>query len=693
MLVDEILDINVDKLPKELQGVEKELYDYIRSKFSDPTYLAKMRHVSEGLYGIAWNAKEGYAPQVPKAFKQAEKGNAKAQIESIGNGDVYGTGVRKVGVRPSDRFKQRGQLADPEKYYYSMDAASNFLTAFYESNMAIEGGKAMKTLSYVLNSPQFESFINGAWNKLIYGYERRFGQMGDKNSQYQQILLRFADKMRDSVNPPYLQKDGRSFAAQAYQWLSSGLTSTVLNTHDQMLKQPVPNLVAGSMVSGTRATWIAMRAVIDAIYDPQKRAALESFAKNFHGDIRSTRGEEFLDDLNRMASEYDKTFAFMMRISEFKDNASAKFFGKKVPVLPSSMGKLIFKKFDSATYHINAIAAYIAAEVREGRLKNPFDFDLVSAGENPNELSVQEALNITEQLNNASLAADRAPVTRAMTAETNEKMLNALRQVFFLKGFSLNAAVQAANNINIAFSGKDRASGPEKRAAMRKVGAYIVQAHAFNAVKIVILRWMYNEFGEAVMETVFGMTPKEESDEDKKKAMYKAMAEIVLQSSADILLGWTPLPAELGSKKLLNMTYSGIVDTLVDDRTQERFDNTVLDNAYKPFYTKESTGIGSFDIIMNLLDVSHDAFTQRNDPKLTPEANANLDKLDYFELAAWTLSQGDLLKVVQATERTVRKAGVKPKKTGGSSKKDNPIKIEMKIKPLKMTNFSGGGLK
>ncbi len=694
MLVDEILDVSVDQLPKELQGAEKELYDYIRAKFSEPEYLAKMRHVSEGLYGIVWNAKEGYAPQVPRPLGGNMFADAKAQIEAIGNGDHTGTGMRKVGVRPSDRFKQRGQLADPEKYYYSTDAASNFLTAFYESNMAIDGGRDMKTLSYVLNSKEFEAFINGAWNKMIYGYERRFQGASSMKSQYAYILKRFASIMKDSVNPPYLRKDSREFAAQVYHWLVGGLTGTVLNTVDQMVKQPVPNLVYGSMVSGVPETYVAMRAMIDALHDPAKREALRVFSMNFQGDMRSARGEEFLDEVNKLVSEYDKKFAIMLRLSEFKDNASVTIGGKKIPALPSSIGKIIFKRFDAATYLVNAIAAYIHAEVREGRIKSAFDFDLESAA-NADPLSVSEALNVAEMLNNASKASERAPITRAITGDMDpqDKAVNYLRHVFFLKGFSLNAAMQAANNISIMAAAGDRVSNEERKSAAIKVAGYISQATVFNAVKIGILKLAYDQLGEVLMESILGMTPKEETDEEKRKAKEKVMAEVVMQSAGDILLGWAPSPVEIGAKSLLNQTYSAALDMFIDDRTEKRYDNTVLDNAYKPFFSKESTGIGSLDMIMNLKDVAHDAFTQRNDPKLTPEANENLDKLDFAKLMAWTLSQGDLLKAVHATERTVRKAGIKPKKTGGATKKDSPFKIEMKMKPIQMPKFSGNGLK
>jgi hypothetical protein len=646
----------LDDLKRQLVQTELELYNYIADKFSNPEHLAQMRHVSESLYGIPFDGRKNYAPQIPISFKSSNLTGA-AQIEEIGNGNFGGGGGRhKVSSRPSDRFQMRTRLADPNNFYYSMDATNNFMSAYFESNMAVEAGMTLKTLSYLINSNEFRDFINGVYNESIYGFEDRFEVIKNKSrgeaSQYDQVLSRLADVIRDRVQAPYLYKDFRGFGIRLLQWGMSGMTKTILNNTTQIVKQIVPNLGAGMLVSGPKSTAAAIRVFTEAMFDRAKHDALMEFMNNFEADFRSTMGEEYLDKMNKMFSEYEKSYEFLLKASEIKDKYT-----------PARIGEWAMKKSDRAAYMINALTAYIDYEVNQGNLKTPGDFDITKVGA-ADRLSVAHALNITEMLNNSSVAAERAPYTRVqqIDADINDQIF---KNLMFLKGFSLNAAMQFQNNWSIFITKEGKISNDERMDAAKKAMSYFTQILIFNASKVALGYYLMDPVGRMLTELIFGIAPQEDSDEEKKKKAQKVRTKFIMNAIADAFVGWMPTPIEGLAKVAGNEAYNVYANIAAGGEEQRKKDSkttlkgTALETRYKPYYIGSSANLGAADLYFGLFDTFVEAFKERSNKEMTPEANAALDQMDKVKLATWMLGQGDLLNMEYAMERAIRDAGTK----------------------------------
>jgi hypothetical protein len=640
--VQEIEGVSLDKLYDKLDNAEKELYEYIKDKFADDEFLKAMKRTAESVHGMLWEGKENYAPQIAKRYNN-DKGSAQKTIEDIGNGDFRGSGGKKVGVRPSDRFMQRGKLANLEEFYYSMDAVSNFITSYYESQLAINGARELKALSYVLNSGDFKDFMNGVYNKSIYGKSVKFDVLNNDTgrSQYSQLLERFAEILRDTANPPFLYKDTRGFAEKALTWVMSGVTATYLQTSDQILKQLGPNIAAGMSISGAMPTGIAIRELTNGFTSKENAEALNKFLSNFEGDFRSPMGEEILDEVNKMMNNPKGLYASMLGLTAIKDNYS-----------PVRMSRAIMRKSDRAAYNINAIAAYINAEVQAGRLKSASDFNIVEAAENPNRSSVAIALNQSEMLNNASKAAERAPYTRS---KQNDPDINDrwIYNIMYLKGFSLNSFMNFSNNLGIAVNRKGRATAEEQRAATLRAVSYGVQIGVFNVIKIAILKTAYNAIGGVLSSAVFGLDAPEETDEEIAKKKRARVAELGWQSLADAAIGWAPSPVEAGAKAGVNWIFDAVTEDVKGERKK------------LPYYLTQGSGTGSAQTLMDIPEAFMEGFKQRGGKSspLTAEANAALDKMDWAKVAALSFGQGDLLKVMYGMEREIREAGKKPKST------------------------------
>lgn len=685
-------EVSLDGLYDKLDGNEKELYDYVREKFADPEFLDKMKQVSEGLHGIPFNAIDNYAPQIAHTLSDPKASAASEQINNIGDMNFRGDGARKVGVRPSDRFLQRTRLADPTKHYYSMDAISNFLTGYYEANLSIEGGEALKRLSYVLNGQDFKKLMNGVFNKAIDGIDLRYEKL-DGREQYGMLLERFAEILRDTANPPFLGKDQRGAVAKAFEYTLSGVTATYLQTSDQVLKQLLPNLAAGVAAVGMTETMQATRLFFQYKMGgtTEEREAFREFMRNFEGDFRSPMGEAAFDELNKLMEDYDVVYRKALALSNFKDQYT-----------PARIGKWIFKNSDKVAYGINVISAYIDAEIKAGRLKSAFDFDL-EAMQNVNKQSVSDALNMAEMLNNASKSAERAPYTRMRQTDRNIKD-QFIRNVMFLKGFSLNSFMGFQNNLAIALSSSGRATTDEKLQAGRRAMSYVAQIAIFNMLKVYMISPAFNILGDVLIANLFGTDLKDEPELEKRKRMAKRASQFWHNSAADALVGYMPSPVELGAKGMYNWLYSEAKQARFEaykgdpEGAQEMFGRpipqslkfeskaakqllkgTTLETRYNPFFIGDNSGIGSMEVYADLGKSFRDAFTARGGTLYSEETNKNLDKMDVAKMMAYITGQGDALKIMYGMERQLKfhdKLGGKPK-----SGSNNPIKdLQKKFK-------------
>jgi hypothetical protein len=645
ILVEENENASLDKLYDQLSGAEQELYSFIRDKFNDEKFKSQVRHTSESVHGILWDDIDNYAPRIAVPMSR-ESATAQKQIENIGNGDFSGTSTKKVGVRPSDRFMQRGQLANPKEYFYSTDSVNNFMTAYYESNYSIRGARALKAASYVFNSGDFKDFVNGVYNQSAYGYKDEFGIANNKSgkSQYNELLERFAKILTDTVSPPFLHKDTRSFSKKTADWVASGITSTVLKTSTQLVKQLLPNFGSGFSVYGGPASIKSVEVLTSIMHSKEHAEALSTFMDYFEGDFRSAMGEEILDELNRILNEPKGAYAVMLKASSFKDKYS-----------PAKLGDIILKKSDRGAYAQSVIAAYIYHEVKAGRLKSAADFDIFDAAKNINRTAVAFALNSAEMLNNSSLAAERAPVTRVR--ENDELSFGGLFNSLFLKGFSLNAAMQAENNIRIATTRNPHVTAVEKRQAALRASTYILQVGIFNALKIAVISPSLTWAGGQVAELLMGITPDGETPEEEEKRKEENFKKFWWTYAADALIGWAPSPVEWTVKEGTNSAID-LINNFKDKN----------DKLKKPFYV-DGLSMGTAGLMGSLGSSYVDALKTRKDKGLTNDTNAALDKLDFAKAAAITLGQGDALQLIYGMERSIKRSGAKhgTSRSSGSS--------------------------
>jgi hypothetical protein len=657
-------DIDTDIDNVRLSAVERELYDYINDKFNNEDFVTNLKFNSESLYGIPFEGHIFYAPQIPVRFSSTGNQTAASQIEAIGNGDTSGDGRRKLGVRASDRFRQRGKLANPEEFYYSTDALSNFVTSYYETNLAIEGGRDIKSMAYLLNSKDFRDFVNGLYNKSFPGNHGKFESVGGKGGQYHQFLDRMAVYMRDSVSPPFLHKDHRTALIKAWHYIANGATSLILNRVDQAPFQLLPNLAYGSLVSGIIPTSVAIRKIIGAMTDRGELEAMREFMRNFESDLRSSRGEETFDELRRILDNYKGLYKYALKVSDITGFANI-------------LGKTAMKRTDRFAYMVGALAAYIDAETKAGRIKSANDFSFSTPV--ANELSVSHALNVAELINNASKASERAPITRTDNTETDAAWLNAVKNVFYLKGFSINAQMGMINNAKIAMAMGGRATMLERKKAWLKVAGFAAQLGVYNYLKFIAIKSLYDMAGAAIVEKIFDL---EGDDETKEKRKAERERKFWFGMLSDFFFGALPTPLEtlgkMGVNEAFALSLSGI------DRTKTEYDGTIYDNAFKPYPSTETTGVGSFDVVGSLGEQITKGFTDSKRTDLTDEGLDALEKTEAFKAFSIMIGQGDFLKASYSMERAIIDAA--KKKSYSPPPKSRSEKMRDRYNPDKQRN-------
>ena len=497
---------------------ERELNNFMYAELNNPNYVNALKNSASANMGIDFEVIENYFPMYVYTFQ----GEPKVVGLNIGNMTKSMNGMRRMYVRPSDRNKKRSDLAGEDKYY-SMDAFTNFLSAYYEGLSQIHAGREAMKMQYLLNSPQFQGIMGGALNRML-GFTKKSNATANIDIMNDKIQEIFDDYMR----PMGIYSNFDSTMSKVFDWAKDTMMGVYLKHPAQAWNQYVPNAAAVMIQVGPTYFYNAIRAQSLAIVGSDSdKAAYRDFMANFTVSHRSTMG--VIDDVSK----------------QIQTSRLRKILGNAIDTVSEKvLLGFTLQYSDSAIANATTIASYIKSLVDQGIINSPSEFTVTMMREHavrPNMIALTRAEAETTEINNSSLKEERASIVKDNKYKqpaigTQEKIDRNLQFAYMLKGFAMNSYMHMRDAMKRLTSGAN-ATPDDKVEAAREMFASISQIFIFNALKVGVTGPLYTMIGVAIYSALMGSKPDEETEEERKQRMSSAWWRFVLNTFFDGILG------------------------------------------------------------------------------------------------------------------------------------------------------------
>lgn len=605
-----------------LSAGEQELYNYAQSKFN--SIVDGVERTARNVYGLDFVRWQNYFPMIPKRMSDENKATGDEEVQD--QFEIYGDMDKKVSKQPSDRLKNRGKLAGNDKYY-QMGFLDGFLNGYNQALISSTSGRHLVALAHTANSDKFGRFLSGAFNEQIDGIKDNF----DENKKI--FREKLSEVVRDKLQAPFMFRSHQDWGRRMVSGFMNHVVRTWLARADQFVLQYAPNWMATATEVGVPSTTRATAIQIASIYDKEMRASYEKFLSNFSGQFRASMGMEAFDE----------------QLKRFDDSSITYTAGKVLDTL-NIVGISALKFADKGANNVSLIAAYINYLVKIGELKSVSDFDIETAADNLNPEAMAYAEQIAGRVNNESDKANRAHVTKNHEGSPFTFM-------WLLKGYSLNAYQEGMSSLKVAFS--NRATGKQKAEGLRHFSTYMTQIVVFNGLKALAISPALNLLSQSLLPVLFGVAPDEESENEKKQRQQKRFARVAANVLSDATLAGVPEPVEEAAKEGANMLFKAAQGLMKDGKKDNK---GVMDPRFSPYFAG-SGALGGGAMLVDGGKTIHKAFTEETNNIYPYDVNQALDKLDYAQLAALVMRNGDMWRLTNSLEQEL----MKKRRTGGGS--------------------------
>lgn len=653
-------DDNLDNLFGMLNKGEANVNNYMRDKLNEANFISDLELTAKSVFGIDFRAINDYFPLRVRRFAGTAE-SEKMGLNIEGMTSAY-NGIRNMFVRPSDRNKRRGELAD-ESMFYEMDAFNIFLASYYEGLTQIYAAKAAKSMQYTLNDKKFQDFVNGMMNKDL-GWK-----IDSKHvDNYKMLQDKFQEVFDDEMAPVGIYKNMASALQNGFDAVSKMMIKSWLQYSLQMVNQSAAQFMQTMIDVGPNYFVKAIQLQSNSMLSTESREVYKKFLSNFSAAHRSALGNEVFDRIDNVIQTHN--WIDNINNNSLRHLTELTVEGAKLPFTMINFGAYNALSFTDAMANNNSLlAAYIKSLVQQGVIKNASDFDydmMMEHAENPNATAMAEAENTSAEINNASNKAERASVVKSIRTKTGYNRKGRgfdTAFLYLLKSFSLQSISHMNNQMKIMFS--SQASSADKTAASRSFVASVAQVATFNLAKIYVVNAAYESAAKMLFTLLYGMQPKEDDDDEAKAKKATMFYKFLFQSSLDGLTGGSNVLVEQIIKFATSFGYKEFLSHMKKQNEGEPmefyypdFSTFTIDKApanqnMMPWTMDTTPAMGGLDPIADFSQDIYNAFTPSKRAKLNDLGNQRIDELQYIKLVGILLENGDILKLDQKLQKLV----------------------------------------
>jgi hypothetical protein len=405
---------------------------------------------------------------------------------------------------------------------YNTDFIGVFTQKLFEADYQIETTKERFVTQNILNDKRTKLALNPVGGKGAYDV------LSDK---IQEIVS-------DQKTFSSLYKKDESLPA----YLLNKLVPLFLNSIEQIPKQATGLALVG-MNTNPSSFGAAVRVVSSTVGNKELSDALNKLRNVSSVVLRGHRGEIDIREKHHL------------RKGLFSDNPFFRTYSKAQQMgddISTWTGEQTIQRGDNIVTNTALVAAYIDALIKNGKLKNAEDFDIIEAVKNIDEKSISYAESFVDEVNNASDPTTKASNLKSKKGDVKEAGLSVKNLLWTLKGFSL------ANNRNLRLATgvlMDARSSKQDRAEARKKIAGIGLATVLFGLVSVGLKVGRDELSDMVAQQILGMEPPEEDEKKRKEKFASRAAQFGFNVLGELGLGGYGALTEQAAKVLINEGY------------------------------------------------------------------------------------------------------------------------------------------
>jgi len=406
---------------------------------------------------------------------------------------------------------------------YNTDFIGVFTQKLFEADYQIETTKERFVTQNILNDKRTKLALN---------------PVGGKGA-YDVLSEKIQEIVSDQKTFSSLYKKDESVPA----YLLNKLVPLFLNSIEQIPKQST-GLSLVAMNTSPSSFGAAIRSVSSTVGNKELSDALNKLRNVSSVVLRGHRGEIDIREKHHLRKGLFSDNPFFRKYSSLQQMGDD---------ISTWTGEQTIQRGDNIVTNTALVAAYIDALIKNGKLKNAEDFDIVEAVKDIDEKSLSYAESFVDEVNNASDPTTKASNLKSKKGDVKEAGLSVKNLLWTLKGFSL------ANNRNLRLATgvlMDARASKEDRAEARKKIAGIGLATVLFGLVSVGLKVAYRDpLSDMVAQQILGVEPPEEDEKKRKEKFASRAAQFGFNVLGELGLGGYGALTEQAAKVIVNEGY------------------------------------------------------------------------------------------------------------------------------------------